>query len=949
MDNRIEILKDGVWTKLRLQNSKSIKYNAIINKIGEPSDRQIGSTNTFSLPKQYVNIQALGINEFNQYDLAKALNIKYQAKYYIEEKIVQEGYLLINNTLGGKINVNFIDKSLDIISRWGSITYKELLENSSLAIPSDYAAAIAELYNYSVDKTQVLTPLSEVGSRGYNLCLFPNNLNAIGDGFQEGDDGDRFEDAFNPYQSRPIFNAISLFDLACERFGYTAIFDSSVDWDTIKTTYFIAPEADDGSENDNAYSSIQYETIANTEYQHLRNALLNAVSYSAAVMKYPSSQSIQPNQVVGWVDNVAIYDPNYSGSYKPASFWRDSNTVFTPNLINGNVGDITFKSDAFYIGTDMQYFPRVDVVLYWYPTTVGNDVISEWYASDVTGLPATALPFPSTITQGSDQSIDITIDKGLFDAVPAGADRLIGVSITYKTGVLQPDSPVSLSNMIVSETNLNSNAISFDDYGQYEGTNVDLIYGASTKTLKTLLSSVMHKEGILMNIYSDSKEIKFFTYEHYEKQVENEVYLDWTSYHLRYSEPEWKTNYGNNYGKINNISLADPYNGNVFPYQLVNQGEDSRYKDVGEDKNNNFKDVENVIDVSVNGNFQWTEYTSKGLGLVEYRENDTRTLNQFWINGSKTYDSQGTFTDLPIIANVNYGSIPQGVIEWYTLIDEAVRCKAKFLIPVEEIRNLDLSKPIYVGELGGFYIIEKVSEYVNSTTPVTVNLIKLISELDSSEVTKDPEITLSSGQTKPDGVAIFKYTMTNVATFSNYIPTGAILQATGYTDYPENGGTLTGNNYTTALTLPPYNNNTTITESSDPALPIEEGIYECVVTDATEGISSNITYVDWLSDSLPEVLVNITQTGIYPPTGVWATIQWTYANFNASPTASILDWQLYDPVSFTPIGPLVSQSISLTSGSQDFDFGAAGFYRVWINTNEAIYDSSPGGWVIVEN
>ena len=37
MESRIEILKDGVWTRLRLQDSNSIKYNAVINKIGEPT------------------------------------------------------------------------------------------------------------------------------------------------------------------------------------------------------------------------------------------------------------------------------------------------------------------------------------------------------------------------------------------------------------------------------------------------------------------------------------------------------------------------------------------------------------------------------------------------------------------------------------------------------------------------------------------------------------------------------------------------------------------------------------------------------------------------------------------------------------------------------------------------------------------------------------------------
>ena len=87
------------------------------------------------------------------------------------------------------------------------------------------------------------------------------------------------------------------------------------------------------------------------------------------------------------------------------------------------------------------------------------------------------------------------------------------------------------------------------------------------------------------------------------------------------------------------------------------------------------------------------------------------------------------FNGLPLIANVNYATLPQGVEEWYNLIDKAVRVKAKFLLPIRTIKNLDLSKPIYVGELGGFYIIEEISEYTGPSNEVTVKLIRLISEL----------------------------------------------------------------------------------------------------------------------------------------------------------------------------------------------------------------------------
>ena len=64
METRIEIQKSGVWLELRLLNSNSIKYNARINEIGATDNRQIGRTNTFSLPSTHDNIRALGINVF---------------------------------------------------------------------------------------------------------------------------------------------------------------------------------------------------------------------------------------------------------------------------------------------------------------------------------------------------------------------------------------------------------------------------------------------------------------------------------------------------------------------------------------------------------------------------------------------------------------------------------------------------------------------------------------------------------------------------------------------------------------------------------------------------------------------------------------------------------------------------------------------------------------------
>ena len=274
METRIEIYKDELWQALRLEQDAAIKYNAVINKVGKVATREISHTNTFSLPHVHHNIQVLGLNVFNPSELAKAMNSKYIARYYVEDKILQSGFVVINNTNEGKININFIDESLELTAKWGSTTFQELLQDEIIEFPTDYATAISELRNYDMDKTALLTKLPNVGTRGYSLCSFPNSLNTIGDKFQLDSNELRQDDVFNPYQSRPLFNVKSLFDLATESFGYTPIYDDSVDWDIVESTYIVNDGQDQSKEGQSAVQTIQHPfTSPGLRYkiQHNRN------------------------------------------------------------------------------------------------------------------------------------------------------------------------------------------------------------------------------------------------------------------------------------------------------------------------------------------------------------------------------------------------------------------------------------------------------------------------------------------------------------------------------------------------------------------------------------------------------------------------------------------------------------------------------------------------------
>jgi hypothetical protein len=119
-----------------------------------------------------------------------------------------------------------------------------------------------------------------------------------------------------------------------------------------------------------------------------------------------------------------------------------------------------------------------------------------------------------------------------------------------------------------------------------------------------------------------------------------------------------------------------------------------------------------------------------GLGLVE-KTNLITGLTQVDDSGI----TQGSIPFLQNVANINYAELPNGVSEWYNLIDRALKGTGTFLIPVQVIKTLDISEPIYVEKLGGFFIIERIEEYVDAQTLVKVHLIKL---LDDAPVSEEP-------------------------------------------------------------------------------------------------------------------------------------------------------------------------------------------------------------------
>ena len=312
---RVEILKGTEWVELYLGEEKVIKYNVVINRVGTINSREIKHSNTFAIPYVSQNIQALDINKFNPIDMASALNVKYKAKYYVREKLLQIGYIVVNNTESGVININFIDEALGIIEKWGATTYKDLITSGNPSIPSDYATNIAALRNWSLTHSGIVPATTSVGSRGNKLTLFPNNLNAIGEKFQILNSGVRLITGFNPYQSRPIWNTKAFFDLVTESFGYTPHYDPSVDWDRLKRTYLIESKLDSSSNSDQPYSSETYGPIAsNTKYGHTPPSFSGGNYDIFTTITYPPANSYKlsdfPSPFLGLVQPSVITKTN---------------------------------------------------------------------------------------------------------------------------------------------------------------------------------------------------------------------------------------------------------------------------------------------------------------------------------------------------------------------------------------------------------------------------------------------------------------------------------------------------------------------------------------------------------------------------------------------------------------------------------------------------------------
>lgn len=714
----MDIFRDDTWYSLRLKEKQVIKYNAVINKVGEVKSREISHSNTFSIPNITENQKALGLNVFNARELARALNSKYIAKYYVDDKLIKEGFIVINNS-ENEIKLNFLDAALGLVDTWKSTTFKQLLQSDEINRPSDYQTAIDEMRAYDMSGGTAFPQLSLVGSRGYELALFPNSVNQIGDDFQIGLSGTRGDDVFISAQSRPVFNSKAAFDLATESFGYTPEYDPSVNWDEIQDNFFTGDKANEGKEANDVLDKKEFSAEGESSpYSIFKRVVFSDVFQSKTFLKVPDEVGITGSflENANFVINSDYYEliPGQppGGIYPTTvslnlSKLYNEKCIYVPDFTGGTNGEIKYSFTSEYgIGTRQ-------VIGIWETTSPSTDYVLKVISETNTSEP---------------------IDKNFINTPPVEASTVfVGLIVLVRATYITPSFAVGsnmayqdLYDMQFEETFLPQGEIIFDEFGGYGVTTNDLTHAAPEKSIKDVLSGLMHQAGILMNINGISKDVKFFSYGHYETQKNNGNYYDWSDYFQKNSLIKRNTDYGKNFGKLNRIGLGKPYLGNTYDRPLNNNLEDSKYKSFSKDESKNFNDIIKVKSVA-NTLVPYFEYEISGMSMLT-RLGYLNGLTQKTPFGV----SQGTITDLGHLANVNYLNIPHGVAEWYNLVDRALRVVGKFLLPVSVIKTLDITKPVYINDLQGFYIIEEISEYTDSKTVVNIKLIKLINNLKES-------------------------------------------------------------------------------------------------------------------------------------------------------------------------------------------------------------------------
>src|SRR5690554_6831629 len=106
MEYIIEILIGDAWQQLEIYKHTKVKYNVLVNEIGDPTKRNISHSNTLAIPNSINNRKYLGLNTHNSIILRNGLNKKFNCRIVLNGTILRESYLVINKLTKNDIKIN---------------------------------------------------------------------------------------------------------------------------------------------------------------------------------------------------------------------------------------------------------------------------------------------------------------------------------------------------------------------------------------------------------------------------------------------------------------------------------------------------------------------------------------------------------------------------------------------------------------------------------------------------------------------------------------------------------------------------------------------------------------------------------------------------------------------------------------------------------------------------
>lgn len=688
MNQILEINKDGYWVALD-SSGVPVYYNFISGIDGNIATRGISYSNTVSLPFTKHNKFMLGINTYDDSVISEKLNNKIE--YRLTNNMIESsrGYLIINNLIGS-INVNLYPEEVELFDQWGNTSLRSLLADPGLA-PSQYLDELDEAKNYYVpDLYTAMKIFYNVASPiNHPLLAFPNTLNAIGEKFNVNTDGSKGLNALNTFQSRPAWNAKAILDLACYKFGYTPEYSTNVSLMDIKSLYVVS----EGKQR----KSIP-DQLEGVNYLTMTTPVSSYITYpSGGVYWYPqtlvqSPNGIAPNTLQSW---SLVAPPGWDTGYEALKCIIPVNDDSFTNTVEFRVLSLTFGFS--YISSQV-YAIWIDSVGNAYTSLLQEDTHT---SSDVT----------------------VTVDKALINVDKPVAGEFVGLMCLF--GGSGVDVGASLPSQVIMSSYSSAidrfyyfDGIVYDDHGQYIKGTFDLTDEATDKKISEIISSILKLYGIFIRF--KGKVAKFYSVNDIIDDINSKDYQDLTDYYV--GTLGKSVLQSDTIGQTTNVQLESAYRGNTYKYQVSVNPETSRLK-----ANVQFKipmlDVSNALvtpNTSGTSPKSYIEFTNLGVGFVQ------AVGVVFNLRQTKVDEGLGsTLGPVHNLANFNFNDIPLTLKSLLDTTAHGLKVSVLMRIPPKVMSELDTSKPVYIEQLMSSFIIDKVKEYSDGDTIVTLELIKI--------------------------------------------------------------------------------------------------------------------------------------------------------------------------------------------------------------------------------